>query len=67
MATTETETKIKNQISENSNVIEFLNTASMDDMLAVANVIKMLNGEKANAKLSITDYYSIQDAVEGLV
>ncbi len=53
--------KLKLQLESNPVAVEFLKKASMDDMLAVANVVNVLNGGSVDSQMSLVDYYTIHD------
>lgn len=53
--------KIRDEVSKNPLVIEFLNNAMIDDLLTVSNVLDTIG---ATGGISLNDYYIIQDALE---
>lgn len=56
--------KIKDQIAENPDVLEFLNNACIDDLLVMRNVLKLLRSDEGG--LSIDDYNIIRDCLREL-
>ncbi len=55
---------IVNEITDNQKVIDFLNSASMNDMIAVANVMNIIDGNSPNFAMSLVDYQIINSALE---
>jgi hypothetical protein len=55
--------KIRDEVSKNPVVIEFLNNAMIDDLLTVSNVLDTI-GATGGGGISLNDYYIIQDALE---
>ena len=49
---------------QSQHVIDFLDGACIDDILSIANIVKIVDGTKPNSSMSLNDYYVIQDALE---